>query len=181
MGNILTRIRRGNPKERRFSSASSRQQRAIIIQLRETQNRKKGSIRRKKNIRKIVPIAIHVEAKTEENREHQDRKHRKELREEEDAVVEKGENDKRDANEEINLKAALTHPTIVKFLRAFMLAQNSSSILDFYLDALEIRGLSSGRYYKGGQDMYVYLSTFLYVWVHMYADKPANICIHAYL
>jgi hypothetical protein len=148
MGNILPTRKKEDPKERRFSSASSRQQKVIIKQLRETQNRKKKSVRKgKKNINKIVPIAI--ECKSDENcktkQSRDDRKISKDVEERKEEI----EIDRRDANEELNLKAALTHPTIVKFLRAFMLAQNSSNLLDFYLDAVEIRGLFSGRYYKG--------------------------------
>lgn len=48
--------------------------------------------------------------------------------------------------EENNLKSALTHPTILKFLKAFMTAQSTDSTLDFYLDVVEIRGLQRNRY-----------------------------------
>jgi hypothetical protein len=189
MGNILS-TRWNNPKERRFSSASSRQQKIIIRQLRETQNRKKKSIKTKKNINKVVPIAV-LESKSGSsekskrkgsngtgNNSRDDRKGSKgasrisqqcsqehlrndqevdtSMRQKVDTSLLKAElNDRRDANEELNLKAALTHPTIVKFLRDFMMAQNSCNLLDFYLDAVEIRCLNSGRYYKEAHELYL--------------------------
>jgi len=182
MGNILSaRWNKSDPKDRRFSSASSRQQKIIIKQLRETQHRKKKSIKTKKYINKIVPIAV-LESKSNSNENSKrtssalnsrdDRKRSKEgssrisqkcSQHEVDTSVPKADtnmpkaelNDLRDANEELNLKAALTHPTISKFLRDFMRAQNSCNLLDFYLDAVEIRCLNSGRYYKEAYELYL--------------------------
>ena len=54
-----------------------------------------------------------------------------------------------DLNEERCLKSALTHPTVLTFLRSFMTAQGNNDSLEFYLDVAEIRGLTKERYYKG--------------------------------
>ena len=52
-------------------------------------------------------------------------------------------------DQERALKSALTHPTVLKFLRSFMTAQSTDSTLDFYLDVVEMRGLNRERYHKG--------------------------------
>lgn len=54
-----------------------------------------------------------------------------------------------DLNEEQCLKSALTHPTVLTFLRSYMIAQGNNITLEFYLNVVEIRGLTKQRYYKG--------------------------------
>ena len=54
-----------------------------------------------------------------------------------------------DLNEEQCLKSALTHPTVLTFLRSYMIAQGNNITLEFYLNVVEIRGLAKQRYYKG--------------------------------
>ena len=140
--------------ERKFSSASSRQQYLIIQQLRESQKKKKATptkLRRGK-VPKIVPLAISPKPTHSPASEGDDvgkrimgigmiRRDSNQKR-----ALEKAE---KNMAEEHNLKSALTHPTILKFLKAFMTAQSTDNTLDFYLDVVEIRGLQRSRYTKG--------------------------------
>lgn len=67
----------------------------------------------------------------------------------------KGGNVKKD---ERNLKLALTHPTIARFLKDYMVAQGTGDLLDFYLDVVEIRSTQRRFLYKEAYDMWVTLS-----------------------
>lgn len=132
------------------SCASSRQQDISIEQLREPQNKQSSkSNASRHNVQKIVPMTLSVTSsalsaqnKTDDLKKEAKQKsiyvQRKEL-----------ERAKRNLKEENNLKFALTHPTILKFLKAFMIAQSADNMLDFYLDVAEIRGLNRSRHFKG--------------------------------
>lgn len=133
-----------------FSSASSRQQHVIIEQLRELQSKSPSKLNaNRRKCQKVVPLAISVATQ----RSSADMKiddHKKETRRRSDHQLKREiERSKRTVKEENNLKAALTHPTILKFLKAFMIAQSADNMLDFYLDVAEIRGLNRSRYFKG--------------------------------
>ena len=138
---------------RKFSSSTSRQQHLIIQQLRETQKKRTNPNRRryKGNIQKIVPLSMpstgsfpNEDSKDFDNRRRMLGADREELKQR--RLLEKAE---QSLMEEHNLKSALTHPTILKFLKAFMTAQSTDSTLDFYLDVVEIRGLQRNRYTTG--------------------------------
>ena len=149
--------------ERKFSSASSRQQYLIIEQLRESQKKKRAKPKeiRKQRAHKILPIAINAKFTDPPTAEREDAGKRimgmGALRKlsAENRALEKAE---KNLAEEHNLKSALTHPTILKFLKAFMIAQGTDNTLDFYLDVVEIRGLQRSRYKKGTP---LYLSLLL--------------------
>jgi hypothetical protein len=133
-----------------FSSASSRQQSVIIEQLRELQTKSpsKSNANRHK-CQKVVPLAISV-ATHPSSADTRIDDHKKETKQKSNPQTKKEtERAKRALKEENNLKAALTHPTILKFLKAFMIAQSADNMLDFYLDVAEIRGLNRSRYFKG--------------------------------
>jgi hypothetical protein len=57
--------------------------------------------------------------------------------------------------DERNLKLALTHPTIAKFLKEFMIAQGCGDLLDFYLDIVEIRTAHRRRQHQEAVGMWV--------------------------
>lgn len=138
--------------ERKFSSASIRQQTIIIEQLRESQERKKkspiGSPNRNK-VQKIVPINIAMTPFVAPRVLPGDEFRKGSQEKTEDRLKRELERAERNLKEENNLKSALTHPTIIKFLKSFMTAQSTEHMLDFYLDVAEIRGLERSRYYKG--------------------------------
>lgn len=95
---------------------------------------------------KVVPLAISVAT----NPSSADIRNEKDTKQKSNHQLKKEiERAKRALKEETNLKAALTHPTILKFLKAFMIAQSADNMLDFYLDVAEIRGLNRSRYLKG--------------------------------
>ena len=126
--------------------SSNRQQFLVIQQLRESHRKKDASTRGKIKLKKIVPLAISVSPNKASNGDNglaqpNERARLKELKAAERAA--------RSMVEENNLKSALTHPTILKFLKAFMVAQSTDNMLDFYLDVAEIRGLHRRRYTKG--------------------------------
>ena len=98
-------------------------------------NTKKG------NNHKIVPIDLSVKPirRTDDGRTcNLDNEMKRQLR-----IV------ARDQKEDNSLRHALTHPTIQKFLRDFMVAQSSESILNFYLDVIEILALNRNCHSKG--------------------------------
>jgi hypothetical protein len=64
-------------------------------------------------------------------------------------------NDIINIKDEQNFKLALTHPTILKFLRFFMIAQGTGNMLDFYLDVAEIRGLQRELYYTEAYELWL--------------------------
>ena len=128
------------------SKSSSRQQYLVIQQLRESHRKKDASTRGKTKLQKIVPLSISVspnKASIGDNTLGQPSVRAK-LKEQKAA-----ERAARSMAEENNLKSALTHPTILKFLKAFMVAQSTDNMLDFYLDVAEIRGLHRRRYTRG--------------------------------
>lgn len=154
MGNCLGYV---DGNERRSSFASNKEQAKIIQKLRDAQKQKKKSQRLHiKKGSKVVPVFDNQQSRSE----HEDSSKRqgpnvanKSLDTENQLKLSKIE-----AIEEKNLKSALTHPTILKFLKAFMVAQSTANILDFYLDAVEIRSLNDGRYFTGDYTcMYIYM------------------------
>lgn len=90
---------------------------------------------------KIVPINLHVMPirRTDDGRTcNLDKEMKRQLK-----IV------ARDQKEDNSLRHALTHPTIQKFLKDFMVAQSSESVLNFYLDVLEILALNRNCHSKG--------------------------------
>jgi hypothetical protein len=125
--------------QRDFSCASSRQQGMIMEELRKSQMQKKYP-NPKKN---IVPINLHVTpiGRSDDGRScNLDKEMKRQLR-----------HVARDQRENNSLRHALTHPTIQKFLKDFMVAQSSESILNFYLDVIEIIALSRSCHSKGSK------------------------------
>jgi hypothetical protein len=129
--------------QRDFSCATSRQQGMIIEELRKSQMQKKYPNPKKNNSHKIVPINLHVMPirRSDDGRScNLDEEMKRQLR----RVA-------RDQKENNSLRHALTHPTIQKFLKDFMVAQSSESILNFYLDVIEIIALSRNCHSKGSK------------------------------
>ena len=96
---------------------------------------------KKVNNHKIVPINLHVKPirRTDDGRTcNLDKEMKRQLK-----IV------ARDQKEDNSLRHALIHPTIQKFLKDFMVAQSSESILNFYLDVLEILALNRNCHSKG--------------------------------
>ena len=156
-----------------FSGASSRQQFLIMQQLRESQRMKDASPGKKSKckVQKVVPLAVSVSPKKLPvgNRGVGHTTERARLKEE--RMAQKAA---RNIVEETNLKSALTHPTILMFLRAFMVAQSTDNMLDFYLDVTEIRGLHRRRYNKGMNANIILLHQFrlsLYRRNHYYVKE----------
>ena len=129
----------------RSKNITERQQCQIIEQLRESHHKTSpNKINRRNSVTKILPLEV-------------DRITEKKSRNEilstnpitNDRVTEKIFSRGISVAEELQLKQALTHPTIVKFLRSFMYAQCNCDLLDFFLDVVEIRGLHRELKYSG--------------------------------
>lgn len=129
--------------QRDFSSASTRQQSMIIEELRKSQMHKKHPNPKTNKSHKIVPINSHVMTirRSDDGRTcNLDIEMKRQLR----RVA-------RDQKENNSLRHALTHPTIQIFLRDFMVAQSLESILNFYLDVIEIIALNRNCHSKGSK------------------------------
>lgn len=66
--------------------------------------------------------------------------------------------------DERNLKLALTHPTIAKFLKEFMIAQGCGDLLDFYLDIVEIRTAHRRRQHQEAVGLWVAMAKVRASW-----------------
>jgi predicted Fe-S protein YdhL (DUF1289 family) len=136
MGNLFSRprflkcCRRKVPEIRKSVSINNREQEKIIKELRKTQTKQqpKPLNNLKGGNKKIVPGTAEQLAESKQRDDNGDLNTMSDLY-------------NHRAEEEGVLKLALTHPTILKFLRSFMVAQGADNILDFYLDAAEVRAL----------------------------------------
>ena len=58
---------------------------------------------------------------------------------------------------ETNLKAALTHPTVVSFFRKFTKEKGTESMLNFYLEAIDLRASVTDKNSKNNRGKYYIL------------------------
>ena len=145
---------------------STKQQIKIVQELREHANQKLALKRKKKTAGKIVPINYNnVDNKSfADNRssvgEYRSRSssHSSTNEASKSAQFKHDEQIRNDPKDERSLKLALTHPTISKFLKDFMIAQGCGDLLDFYLDIVEIRATHRRFLYKEAYDLWIMLA-----------------------
>lgn len=66
-----------------------------------------------------------------------------------------------------NLKVALTHPTILKFLKTYMEQQNSAKYLSFYNDATIIRDICKDSNYENAYELMI-------IFTNKYLDEKSD-------
>jgi len=144
---------------------STKQQIKIVQELREHATQKSTQKRKKKTAGKVVPInGNSVDRCSGENRssggENRSRSssHSSINDTTKSAVIKNDEQIRNDSKDERSLKLALTHPTISKFLKDFMIAQGCGDLLDFYLDIVEIRSTHRRFLHKEAYDLWIMLS-----------------------
>lgn len=134
----------------RTASTSIKQQRLIIEQLRVTQKEKLKRNRSKMTIScRVSPSSVSSSSLSHAGSNDDSILRRNSSRRRAVDDDTKEENLMRSRNEERCLRAALTHPTVLEFLRSFMIAQGTDNTLDFYLDIIEIRHLTRERSHEG--------------------------------
>ena len=146
---------------------STKQQIKIVQELREHATQKLAR-KRKKKTGKVVPINGNLEKSSVENRssggggENLSRSpssHSSMNELSKSAVMKNDEQIRNDSKDERSLKLALTHPTISKFLKDWMIAQGCGDLLDFYLDIVEIRSRHRRFLHKEAYDLWIMLAT----------------------
>ena len=146
--------------DKRNVVANSRQQSAIIKQLRASLKKKGMLSKRDKPQTSALPIDVQKRTSTRCYRPfsfcwnkvglaYDVATEQTSQRDSERSVNASPGPKRRNSNESQRLKAALTHPALLKFLRSFMIAQSNDNTLDFYLDIVEIRSLVRERYCRG--------------------------------
>ena len=143
---------------------STKQQIKIVQELREHATQKLAR-KRKKKTGKVVPINGNLEKSSVENRssvgENLSRppsSHSSMNELSKSAVMKNDEQIRNDSKDERSLKLALTHPTISKFLKDWMIAQGCGDLLDFYLDIVEIRSRHRRFLHKEAYDLWIMLA-----------------------
>lgn len=143
---------------------SSKQQLKIVQELRVHATQKLVRKRKKKTAGKVVPInGNDFDRSSIENRvlaENRSRSssHSSIKEPSNSAVMKNDEEHRHDSKDERSLKLALTHPTISKFLKDFMIAQGCGDLLDFYLDIVEIRSKIRRFLHKEAYDLWIMLA-----------------------
>ena len=138
---------------------STKQQIKIVQELREHATQKLALKRKKKTAGKVVPINCNnFDRSTSGEYRSRSSSHSSINESSKSADMKNDEEIRNDSKDERSLKLALTHPTISKFLKDFMIAQGCGDLLDFYLDIVEIRATHRRFSHKEAYDLWIILS-----------------------